>query len=108
MTRAAIIRNLRPFAVALICFPIFFTGSTIARWEGALLLGYYVAYTAYLVLTATRHHLLEPFRGALASFVLPLTAATLLVLTIRHWRDARRRSQSPNESPSDAAVNAAD
>ena len=35
-------------AVAAACLPIFFTGSTIARWEGAVFLLYYVAYTAYL------------------------------------------------------------
>ena len=42
-------------AVALACLPVFFTGQTIARWEGGLFLGYYVAYTAYLVLAAQQH-----------------------------------------------------
>jgi hypothetical protein len=37
-------------AVALACLPIMLTGGTIARWEGAVFLGYYAAYTAYLVL----------------------------------------------------------
>ena len=32
-------------AVTLACLPIFMTGRKIARWEGALFLGYYVAYT---------------------------------------------------------------
>ena len=35
-------------AVAIACLPIFASGATIARWEGALFRGYYVAYTAYL------------------------------------------------------------
>ena len=32
-------------AVAVACLPIFFTGYRIARWEGAIFLAYYVAYT---------------------------------------------------------------
>ena len=39
-------------AVALACLPIFLSGREIARWEGALFLGYYVAYMAYVVLAA--------------------------------------------------------
>jgi cation:H+ antiporter len=39
-------------AVAIACLPIFFTGSRISRREGALFLGGYIAYTAYLIFTA--------------------------------------------------------
>lgn len=35
--------------VAIACFPIFFTGLTISRWEGALFLLGYVAYSASLI-----------------------------------------------------------
>ena len=38
--------------VAIICLPVFLTGSRISRKEGALLLAGYIAYTAYLILTA--------------------------------------------------------
>ena len=31
-------------AVALACLPVFVTGREIARWEGGVFLGYYVAY----------------------------------------------------------------
>jgi cation:H+ antiporter len=40
-------------AVAVACLPIFFTGYVIARWEGALFLAWYVAYTGYVVLAQT-------------------------------------------------------
>lgn len=70
-------------AVAVACLPIFFTGHSIARWEGALFLGYYVAYTGYLVLDATGHEYLPPFRDAMIWFALPLTAVTLGILTVR-------------------------
>lgn len=35
--------------VAIACSPIFFTGLTISRWEGALFLLGYVAYSASLI-----------------------------------------------------------
>lgn len=77
-------------AVAVACLPVFFVGGRIARWEGAMFLGYYVAYTAWLGLTATRHALLPAFRIAMAYFVIPLTAVTLLVLAARTHRSNRR------------------
>jgi cation:H+ antiporter len=76
-------------AVAVACLPVFFTGREIARWEGVLFLAYYAAYTAYLVLYAQRHDALGPFSAVMAGYVLPLTAVTLLVLVVRHWRAAR-------------------
>jgi len=76
-------------AVAVACLPVFFTGSLIARWEGLLFLGYYVAYTAYLILLAARHDALGPFSAVMGSFVLPLTSATLLILAYRHARAGR-------------------
>jgi cation:H+ antiporter len=41
-------------AAAGFCLPVFFSGSRISRREGALFLGGYMVYTAYLVLTAIR------------------------------------------------------
>jgi len=75
-------------AVAVACLPIFFTGRVIARWEGWLFLAYYVAYTAYLIMAAAQHDALPLFSSAMAAFVLPLTAVTLLVLTVRAVRGA--------------------
>jgi cation:H+ antiporter len=73
-------------AVAIACLPIFFTGYTIDRWEGALFLAYYVAYTAYLILSATGHAALPAFAAAMLGFVLPLTILTLVLVTVRAWR----------------------
>jgi cation:H+ antiporter len=75
-------------AVAVACLPIFFVGYTIHRWEGALFLGYYVAYTAYLILAATEHDALPAFSSAMMGFVVPLTVITLGVVL---WREIRRR-----------------
>ena len=75
-------------AVAVATLPIFFTGLTIARWEGAVFLGYYAAYTAYLVLQTTEHAALEGLRTAMVGFVLPLTALTL---GVAGWRALREQ-----------------
>ncbi|MBS4007933.1 MAG: calcium/sodium antiporter [Clostridium sp.] len=72
--------------VAIACLPIFFTGHIIARWEGFLFLGYYVAYTLYLILASAQHDALPFFSNAMLLFVLPLTALTLLIVTIRECR----------------------
>lgn len=77
-------------AVALACLPIFFTGMQIARWEGLLFLCYYLAYTLFLILTATQSAALPLFSIAMLGFALPLTAVTLLVLAgYALWQDRR-------------------
>jgi cation:H+ antiporter len=81
-------------AVAFACLPIFFTGYRIARWEGALFLGGYIAYTAYLVLAATQHDALPMLSNAMLFFVLPLVAITLAVVTLRTLRARNRASLS--------------
>jgi cation:H+ antiporter len=73
-------------AVAFACLPIFLTGCAIARWEGLLFLGYYVAYTAFLVLQAAEHDAVETFGAVMLVFVLPLTALWLTVSLGWHLR----------------------
>ncbi|MFN2375310.1 MAG: calcium/sodium antiporter [Candidatus Binatia bacterium] len=70
-------------AVQAACLPVFLTGREIARWEGALFLGYYVAYSAYVVMAAQRHEATEAFADAMLGFVLPLTVVTLVVTLVR-------------------------
>jgi cation:H+ antiporter len=70
-------------AVALACLPIFMTGREIARWEGGVLLGYYIAYVTYLILAAQQHDALPAFSGVMVGFVLPLTIVTLVAVVIR-------------------------
>ncbi len=73
-------------AVAVACLPVFFMGYRISRWEGLFFLSGYVAYTVYLVLSATRHYALSTYSLVMGAFVLPLVVVTLAVLTWRHWR----------------------
>jgi cation:H+ antiporter len=76
-------------AAAAACLPIFFTGHLIARWEGILFLSCYLAYTLYLILSASGHAALPAFSAAMMWFVVPLTAVTLTVTTVRAARAGR-------------------
>jgi len=76
-------------AVAIACLPIFFTGNLIARWEGAVFFGLYIAYTVYLVLAAKQHDALSTYSFVLGTVVLPLCALTLAVITWREWHSRR-------------------
>lgn len=64
--------------VAVACLPIFFTGTTIKRWEGALLLGYYFVYTFYLILYTTQSAAIPYFHTLMVAFVFPFTILILL------------------------------
>ena len=72
--------------VAVVCLPIFFTGGEIARWEGAVLLGYFVAYITYLILAATQSSLTKSFGVLMLGFVVPLTVLTIAVSVYRAWQ----------------------
>jgi len=76
-------------AVAVACLPIFFTGHLIARWEGVLFLGLYVAYTVYVLLAAQDHDALEPFSAVMLYSVLPVIALTLALVAWREWQTRR-------------------
>jgi len=70
-------------AVAVAAFPIFLTGRQIARWEGAIFLGYYVAYTTYLILMSQQHDLLPMLSNVMFWFVVPITVLTIVVSLMR-------------------------
>lgn len=78
--------------VAAACLPIFFTGSTIARWEGGVFVLYYVAYAAYLVLDSQDHSATGTYTTAMLLFVIPITVVTISIVAVREWR---ARSQAP-------------
>jgi cation:H+ antiporter len=73
-------------AVAAACLPIFLTGHVIERWEGAVFVGYYLAYTTYLVLQAVEPDALPMFSAAMLWFVVPLTVVTLATILARSLR----------------------
>ncbi len=80
-------------AVAVACLPLFFTGGVVSRWEGAVFLAYYIAYTVYLVLASQQHDALVGYGLAMRYAILPMTAlavAALLIRELRRRRDAAR------------------
>ena len=74
-------------AVAAACLPIFFTGHQISRWEGGLFFGYYMAYLVTLNMLATEGMAHPLFRTAMLVFLMPLTAITLCIFTVRSIRN---------------------
>jgi cation:H+ antiporter len=77
-------------AVALLAAA--FTDSAVARWEGGLFMVLYLAYTGHVVLAAAEHDALDGLTAVLVWFVLPVTAATLLLFTAREVRLRAGRS----------------
>ncbi|MCY7402872.1 MAG: hypothetical protein LH477_18315 [Nocardioides sp.] len=66
-----------------------FTGSIVSRVEGLVLVGWFVAYTAYLVLDSEAHDALPAYSAVLLYFCLPVTVVALLGLGIREARSRR-------------------
>lgn len=85
-------------AAAIALAPVIFTGFTVQRWEGALFLALYAAYTTFLVLDATGHQALTGFTWALLVFALPLVLITLAA-TLAH--DLTRKTALRREVNSD-------
>lgn len=80
-------------ATAIACLPIFFSGHSIDRWEGFVFLFYYVAYTSYLILTATSHSAIDEFQTAMIWFAMPLTILTIGIIL---FRSRRLSTHAPN------------
>jgi cation:H+ antiporter len=79
--------------VAFACLPIFYTGGSISRKEGALFLGYYASYTLYLVLAASHHDALPRYSAVMLYFVTPLTMVTLIIVALREMRSRKSHSE---------------
>lgn len=87
----SILRFDLPVAIAacVACLPVFFTGHKISRWEGGVFLGYYAAYTSYLILAAKDHDSLPMFSMIMMWFVIPLTLLTAIIVIYRTSRKHR-------------------
>lgn len=72
--------------VAIACFPVFATGNVISRWNGAVFLGYYIAYTLAIVLSALQHRSGPTFNQVMLWFVIPLTVLGIGTSWVRYLR----------------------
>ena len=76
-------------AVAVICLPTFFTGRSIARWEGFAFMALYVAYVLYLYVSATgRAEVVDGAEVALGA-TFAIVAIGFAVLALRQARTER-------------------
>ena len=66
-------------AVSVACLPLFVSDRGISRAGGALLFGYYIAYTVYLVLQSSQHTTLPAYNAPLWWFITPLLLVTAIV-----------------------------
>lgn len=70
--------------VALLCLPVFFTGYRISRWNGALFLFFYVAYTVYLILNAMQSPHTALYFDVMVHYVIPVAAIALIAAAMRY------------------------
>lgn len=73
---------------AVVLVPICWNGFMIKRWEGAVLVAFYVAYVAYLVANASDDGVPEFYRTMLM-IVVPLAVLTFSVAGVQGWRRHR-------------------
>lgn len=76
-------------AATIVLVPIVWNGFEIRRWEGVVLVSFYVAYVAYLVLDASDSSAADVV-GPAALIVAPLVAMTFVVTGFQGWRRHRR------------------
>jgi cation:H+ antiporter len=82
------------FAAALACLPILYTKLQVDRLEGLLLLGFYVAYLAYLGLVAFDDPAAGTFGQVLILGAVPLAGIVLGWQAYREWSRARAHAGS--------------
>jgi len=75
-------------AATLVLVPIVWNGFEIKRWEGFVLIAFYLAYVAYLVLDANDSSAADVI-GPAALIVAPLVALTFAVTGFQGWRRHR-------------------
>lgn len=71
---------------ALLCWPIFFTGATVSRTEGAVMLGLYVIYTALLIAESRQSAWVADAKSVFALIVFPFICFAYSFLA---WRGRR-------------------
>jgi cation:H+ antiporter len=76
-------------AATVVLVPIVWNGFEIKRWEGFVLIAFYTAYVAYLVLDASDSAAADVV-GPATLIVAPLVAMTFAVTGFQGWRRHRQ------------------
>lgn len=75
--------------VAVMCLPICLNDNLVSRWEGLMLLVYYIAYTLYLIMKTTDHDSTVMYGAALKYVIVPLTILGLTMIMLRSRQSKR-------------------
>ncbi len=86
-------------AVCFACLPSFITGSKISRWEGGFFVGYYIAYTVFLLLSSLSTSNLGTFSRTMLWFVIPLTVLVFGFSLVDELRKRRPRGAGDSAPP---------
>ncbi len=78
--------------IALICWPIFISRSTVSRFEGAVMLGLFAMYTTILIAEATKYGSVQTLKTGYSVFILPAVIAVVSIAAVIHLRDGRGES----------------
>lgn len=73
-------------AVSLLFLPIFYTGHRLTRWEGGILLFFYISYIFYLYLSSTQNDLLSNFSFWMAYLVIPVIIVLIFTNALLEWK----------------------
>ncbi len=93
-------------AVCFACLPSFITGSKISRWEGGFFVGYYIAYTLFLILSSLSNSNLGTFSRTMLWFVIPLTVLVFAFTLVQEFlkrKPSKPKATSTPTSKTDSA-----
>jgi cation:H+ antiporter len=75
-------------AACVVCLPVFYSRGGITRWEGAVFLAHYAAYTVYLILSSVESPALPIFRDVMI-VVMVASIVAILFHSVKYWRAER-------------------
>ena len=76
-------------AVSICCLPIFFSGNRINRAEGFFFMLCYIAYTVYLIMSASHHEKLSQLSSTMLYFVIPISLSGILISVYREVKSRK-------------------
>jgi cation:H+ antiporter len=76
--------------VAVITLPLFISGYVVTRMNALVLIGFYVAYTAYLLMQASASPALPDFADAMMRYVIPVSVVGLVILMVKSASSPKR------------------
>lgn len=83
-------------AAALLCLPLFFTGSVLSRIEGTLFFALYLAYSLFLIGSALHASWLMSLEGIIGYVLIPLAVVVVVGSLIKDRYDKRQLNKAPS------------